>query len=86
MISHICGMGHVAWIKLIWFELCRVNRFHLILFDLLSFDTVLCNAPSLRVFYESVSLCDSSIVNLFKLKTVLTEWRVSVSVVDVVSL
>jgi len=45
----------------------------LILFDLPSFDTVLCNAPSLHVFYKSVSLCGSSIVNLLKLKTVLTE-------------
>ena len=40
----------------------------------------------LHVFYKSVSLCGSSIVNLFKLKTVLTEWCISVSVVDVVSL
>ena len=67
---------------MIWIVSC--NRFHLISFDLPSFDTVLCNALSLHVFYKSVSLCGSSIVDLFKLKTVLTEW--CVSAVDVVSL
>ena len=80
-LSYLRMLPELKCFDMIWIVSCKQ-----ISFDLPSFDTVLCNSPSLHVFYKSVSLCGSSIVNLFKFKTVLAEWCVSVSVVDVVSL